>query len=233
MGYLFMLERIEKVMKRKLEYTFLPEQKKFIVHIPEDKDKVFQNKGKYEYFQVFCQNDLPVQAIELFGIPRKLVMLRKDCHGPERFPVFFHRGGNCFVVNKNHELLMPIRSQSKDLYPGMKDVSVSEHNQVGESYFDCVYRGFEEELGFEPDIDNLKFIIKIPVISEDQSEICEYYLYKDNVGKISIAEDEIQSFEWISISDLQSRDLVKQINFRPDHAPALKYLLDNYLKIAL
>ncbi|RME32291.1 hypothetical protein D6789_00040 [Candidatus Woesearchaeota archaeon] len=129
------------------------------------------------------------------------------------------------MINQDGELLVPKRSPSKDLFPSMGDVSVSEHVNVRESYFDSVLRGFREEQGVSIDPRNLRFILKVPVISSEQSEMCEYYACRTDTIRGSA---EIASQRWVPIQSLVGKDIGKALNFRPDHLPALERFISMY-----
>jgi len=182
--------------------------------------------SKYEWFQIFDQNDRPYNVEE-----NDLVFYRKECHGDDRLKGFYHRGANAFIINDNDEILVPTRSSTKDLFSSMSDVSVSEHVNVKESYFDSVLRGFQEEQGVSIDPKNLQFIMKVPVIDTSgkdeykQSEMCEYYVCRIDHVKGS---DEIASQRWIPIASLVGKDIGKELNFRPDHLPALEKVVSMY-----
>jgi isopentenyldiphosphate isomerase len=181
-------------------------------------------KGKarkpYEHFQVFDQNDQPIMVDG-----SNLLLYRKECHGQERIQGLYHRGGNAFIVNANNEILVPIRAADKDLFPSMGDVSVSEHVKVKESYFNSVLRGFQEEQGVSIEPEKLQLIMKVPVIDSEQSEMCEYYVCRTEIVKGS---DEIASQKWIPIQSLIGKDIGKELNFRPDHLPALEKFISIY-----
>jgi isopentenyldiphosphate isomerase len=181
-------------------------------------------KGKkpYEHFQVFDQNDQPIIIND-----QELVLYRTQCHGKDRIKGLYHRGGNAFIVNANNELLVPIRAPDKDLFPSMGDVSVSEHVNVRESYFDSVLRGFQEEQGVNIDPKKLKLIMKVPVIDSEQSEMCEYYAFFHEDEKYAIS-DETASQRWVPINSLIGKDIQKELNFRPDHLPALEKFISSY-----
>ncbi|MGM5488209.1 MAG: NUDIX domain-containing protein, partial [Nanobdellota archaeon] len=167
-------------------------------------------KKPYEYFQVFDQNDQPIVVDGL-----EVVCYRKECHGDDRIQNLYHRGANAFIVNSRNEILVPIRAPDKDLFPSMGDVSVSEHVNVRESYFDAVLRGFREEQGTTINPWQLEFIVKKPVTeSPEQMEMCEYYVFYDQGEQYTIS-DETASQRWVPIySILEGR---VDLNYRPDH----------------
>ncbi len=216
-------EELEKLVGRKL--TFSTKENGLILATTDSNPNLreeLEGKAKepYEHFQIFDQNDQPI-VVE--GVD--LVLYRRECHGQDRIKGIYHRGSNTFIVNTNDELLVPTRAADKDLYPSMGDVSVSEHVCVRESYFDSVLRGFQEEQGVSINPDRLKFLMKIPVITSEQSEMCEYYIYRTEAVKGS---SEIASQKWVPIKSLERRDIGKELNFRPDHLPALEKFVLTY-----
>jgi isopentenyldiphosphate isomerase len=181
--------------------------------LEENEDK---SKKPYEHFQIFDHNDQPIKIDD-----NDLIFYRKECHGQDRIKEVYHRGANAFIINENEELLVPIRSPDKDLFPSMSDVSVSEHVNVRENYFDSVLRGFEEEQGVSVDPKRLSLVTKTPVIDSEQSEMCEYYVFLHKNEQYNISE-ETSSQRWVPITDLANGDIGIKLNFRPDHLPALE-----------
>lgn len=216
---------LEQLVGKQLNFS-IKEDSLILATTYANADLLEKNEGKakkpYEHFQVFDQNDQPI-VIE----GNELVLYRKECHGSNRIKGLYHRGGNAFIVNENQEVLVPIRSPDKDLFPGMGDVSVSEHVNVRESYFDCVLRGFREEQGVNIDSQKLKLIMKIPVIDSQQSEICEYYSFFHEGEKYYISE-ETASQRWVPIKSLIGKDIKKELNFRSDHFPAFERFINSY-----
>ncbi len=179
-------------------------------------------KKPYEWFQIFDQNDQPIRVEG-----NDIVLYRKECHGDNRIKGVYHRGANAFIVSPDHKLLVPIRSANKDLYPSMGDVSVSEHVNVRESYFDSTLRGFVEEQGVNISPTQLKLITKIPMNDSNQSEMCEYYVFFHN-GETYNISDETASQRWVDLKSVVGKNLRKELNFRPDHLPALEKFVADY-----
>src|SRR4030042_2122336 len=86
--------------------------------------------------------------------------LRENVHKAHQI----HRGVHVFVINKNGELLVQKRSESRKDRPGYYDASVGAQVQSGESYEEAAFRETKEELGFSP-----KKLIKI----------CDYKSYSE------------------------------------------------------
>lgn len=58
----------------------------------------------------------------------------------------WHRGVHVLVFNSDGELLLPLRSSTKDKFPETYDCSVSEHVKSGETFQGAAIRGLREEL---------------------------------------------------------------------------------------
>ena len=61
----------------------------------------------------------------------------------------WHRGVHVFLLTRDGELLIQLRSKVRAQYPSVWDGSVSEHVKAGESYREAARRGLLEELGVE------------------------------------------------------------------------------------
>lgn len=67
----------------------------------------------------------------------------------------WHRGVHIFIYNDKNELLLQLRSPTKDKFPNRWDCSVSEHVSVNEAYEDSAKRGLLEELGIKANLKEL------------------------------------------------------------------------------
>lgn len=70
--------------------------------------------------------------------------LRSECHGN---PALLHQAVHVFVVNRNGEVFLQKRSETKDIQPGKWDTSVGGHVDAGESPDAAARREAREELG--------------------------------------------------------------------------------------
>ena len=59
----------------------------------------------------------------------------------------WHRSVSVFLFDSKGNLYLQRRSPTKDVAPGIWDVSVAEHLIPGESFLDAATRGLAEELG--------------------------------------------------------------------------------------
>jgi len=61
----------------------------------------------------------------------------------------WHRSVNVILLTPDDEMILQQRSHLKDVCPGAWDLSVAEHLQPGESFYDAALRGLEEELSLK------------------------------------------------------------------------------------
>lgn len=61
----------------------------------------------------------------------------------------WHRGVHVLLMNNKNEIMLQVRSPTKDKFPNCYDCSVSEHVVAGESFENAAKRGIKEELGLE------------------------------------------------------------------------------------
>ncbi len=85
-----------------------------------------------EQFQTYSETGEPLALVD-----RSIAHQRGD----------WHRAVQVFLFRSDRQLLIQQRAQSKDVCPGLWDLSVAEHLQPSESYLDAAHRGLAEELG--------------------------------------------------------------------------------------
>ena len=61
----------------------------------------------------------------------------------------WHKASNIFVFRSTGKLILQQRQTSKDICPGLWDISAAEHLQPGESFEQGALRGLNEELGIK------------------------------------------------------------------------------------
>jgi len=131
---------------------------------------------------------------------------------------------NIFVINSKDELLMPIMSMNRRLFPGCFDFSVAEHVMAGESYDEAATRGLKEELNLEGT--NLRKIGKVTP-KEDMSGFAMTYELVHNGSVPDYDRDGITGLRWIPITEvleLWSKDKSK---FKGDFIQNFNYWIKN------
>ncbi len=99
------------------------------------------------------------------------------------------------LVNNKNEILLQIRSPTKDKFPNCYDCSVSEHVKAGESFEDAAKRGINEELGLENI--TLKKIVKLRMnYGPNDNMITEVFEVNFN-GELKLNENEISKIVFI------------------------------------
>lgn len=124
-----------------------------------------------------------------------------------------HRTVHVWVQNTKGELLLQKRSSSKEVFPGLWDISCAGHLSAGDSSLDGAVRELEEELGISVNKDKLQFLFTIPrhytspVSNIIENEITDVYLLKRRIepGNLEINRNEIDEVQFISINELKRR----------------------------
>lgn len=86
--------------------------------------------------------DEPLQTFDASGISTGIAP-RSRVHREG----LWHRAANVFLFRSDGRLIVQRRQWSKDVCPGVWDLSVAEHLRPGETYEEGARRGLREELG--------------------------------------------------------------------------------------
>ena len=111
-------------------------------------------------------------------------------------------------MNKDKtKVLFQKRSNIKDLYPDMWDISVGGHIMSRESDIEAVKRELKEELGIESN--NIEFVKKhkeeLNNNNIDSKEIVSLFvMYIDeNVEKIKLQKEEVSNIKWYTKTEME------------------------------
>ena len=135
----------------------------------------------------------------------------------------WHRGVHILLFNSKDQLILQIRSSSKDKFPNHYDCSVSEHLEVGEKYEAAAIRGLIEELKISNVALKKLLIFKMNYGPNDNmiSELYECH-YDDTPQR---DEYEIQSLETHSLSEIKEMLPREEYKFAPWTREILKWYL--------
>ena len=128
-----------------------------------------------------------------------------------------HRAVHVWLFNGRGELLLQMRSASKDQYPSTWTSSASGHLDAGESYADAAPRELREELGVDVP---LRELLKLPAAPETAYEFTTLFVGCFD-GRPSPAADEVAGLRWWRPADL--REAVRDTP--EDFSPPLRSLL--------
>lgn len=149
---------------------------------------------------------------------------RKDAHSN---PSIIHRAVCVLVINNAHQLLLQLRSSSKDMFPGYWGLSCAGHVTGYDSYEETAKRELEEELGLHFTLyEIMTKLFKIP----EESEIVKVYGCTFSNGKIKYDTTEIEKVVWVDFNTLKrfthqnlvtpmDVDLLKRLNYLHAYVP--------------
>lgn len=84
---------------------------------------------------------------------------------------FLHRAAHVFVFNSRDELLVQVRSASKDEFPSCYTSSASGHLSAGEDYLESARRELEEEIGIAAPLEFLSKFAACPEMAYEHTEL--------------------------------------------------------------
>jgi isopentenyl-diphosphate Delta-isomerase len=148
------------------------------------------------------------------GMPLGIARSRDEVHQKG----LWHRTVHIWIINSQKQLLLQKRSQNKESYPGLWDISAAGHITAGDSSRNAAIRELKEELGIGAAEDELEFLFTVSHHFEDptrqfiDNEISDVYLTQRelNVETVTIGREEVDSVKFIGI-----RGLKKQLKENP------------------
>lgn len=155
-----------------------------------------------EYFDILNEDGMRTGEIK----ERSLVHKDGDLHGSVRIYIFRK------VDNNKFEVLLQIRSNDKDSYPGCFDVSSAGHVDLGEEFIDAAVRELNEELGIKAKKEDFTFLFRQKLMAKDvfhnkifiSNEINNVYVLNSyiDVSHINYDKSEIQGVKWMSTDEV-------------------------------
>jgi isopentenyl-diphosphate Delta-isomerase len=149
-----------------------------------------------ELFDVVDANDRVIDVL-----PRSVVHARR----------LFHRAVHAFLRNSRGELLLQVRSATKDQYPSCYTSSASGHVSSGQTYDDAMTRELCEELGLHTRLTRLRQFAPGPETSYEFT-----WLYEGHTDEVLIPDpEEIAALEWHSLEEIERRLITMPEKFSP------------------
>lgn len=116
-----------------------------------------------------------------------------------------------FRLKEEIELLVHLRSKTKDLCPNRWDTRFGGHLKAGETVEECVKNELDEEIGLK--LDNKKLtagkIYKRPGENNSEFSYQFYYQFEDDENSLKFNDGEVQAVRWLSLSKIKSEMLEK------------------------
>ena len=135
---------------------------------------------------------------------------------------YWHKTAQVWLLNEEDELLLQLRSDKKDCFPGVWDISTAGHVPAGTEILLSAVRELEEELGVrcnEKDLEHL-FTLSEPYIDyisgRPDNEISFVYLL--NVRKdiqLTLQKEEVSAVRWLHFDKLLVEFNENRQNFVP------------------
>jgi isopentenyldiphosphate isomerase len=128
----------------------------------------------------------------------------------------WHRTVHIFVYRKvgtGIELLVHLRSETKDLKPNLWAGSFGGHVQAGESLEDALQDELKDETGIDIDPQNLfRWLTRKGGTYPNQEFVTTYfYDFNGDITKLEFNKDEVQEIKWMS-----TREILLSMEENPD-----------------
>lgn len=159
-----------------------------------------------ELLSVVDENDKFLKAVE-----RKIVHNSDLCH----------RGIHILLKNNRNEIMLQIRSPTKDKFPNCYDCSVSEHVIAGESFEDAAKRGIMEELGLKNIA--LKKLVKLKMNYGPHDNMITEVFEINFSGKLNLDKKEISKAIFVPKQNIKKLLIEENHMFPPWTREILKW----------
>ncbi len=137
-----------------------------------------------------------------------------------------HRAFSVFVFNKKGELLLQQRALHKYHSGGLWTNTCCSHPRKGEEVIQSAHRRLMEEMGFDCELElKHKFIYKAPFTNGLTEHELDYIFTGEFETSPNPNAEEVASYRWISMDDLQKEIIEQPENF----TVWFRIILDQYL----
>ena len=122
---------------------------------------------------------------------------------------YWHKTAQVWLINEKSELLLQLRSDNKDCFPSLWDISSAGHIPAGCPVLESAVRELEEELGLSHSEGDLKFLFELaepfvdPNIGHIDREFAQVYLLQvEGEPEFKLQVEEVAAIRWIHYKDL-------------------------------
>lgn len=131
----------------------------------------------------------------------------------------YNQSVHVWIINKNNQLLIQKRAETKRVYPGMWAITGGAVDS-GELPIDALYRECFEELGVKILPEETELLLSLP----RTYDFVDIYLVKKDIDikNIIMQPEEVQEVKWVSIDEyknlMQENQIPSSIEFYSDFA---------------
>jgi isopentenyl-diphosphate Delta-isomerase len=149
----------------------------------------------------------------------------------------WHKTVHVWIVRENNFVLLQKRSLSKEVFPGLWDISCAGHIDAGELSLDAAIRELNEELGIRTSKDELQFLFATrqnyfqtdPLIIDN--ELVDVFLLKSPRDiAVMNCNDEVTDLKYVAVSALTSRILEDVAPHEMEYLQLEKFLREQTLR---
>lgn len=134
-----------------------------------------------------------------------------------------HRAVHVFLFRSDGQMLIHLRTATKEEFPSVWTSSACGHVSAGEGYADSVGRELQEELGISAD---LQRALKVDACPDTSNEFSELYTATSD-AEVEADPAEIAEIAWVSLEEIQSRLTAAPADF----SPAFRLLFRKYREL--
>jgi isopentenyldiphosphate isomerase len=149
-----------------------------------------------------------LDVVDTNGLSTGIVKLRSEVHRDGDC----HKTAHVWLMNTSRELLLQLRSNNKESFPGYWDISCAGHRCAGETAVQAAMHEAHEELGILLDPENLEYLfsVKNSAVLNDSTffdnEIADVFLTHSDVpaDAFIVSGSEVAQVCWFSVAEIKS-----------------------------
>lgn len=180
-----------------------------------------------------------IEILNEYGINQGQILSRDETHKQG----LWHKGFIGVLVNSDDEVLMQQRSNEKDKFPGMWDLSAAGHVIAGEDAYSALIRELSEEIGAYVTRDitakNCRFLESFKNIhtyfdkklNQQVDEKCWYALFmvkiEQDINSFKFNDNEVKNVKWLSIYDIKKLKNENKLHPRTEWIEIVERYLNN------